>query len=385
MAKITQGKILRQAKPEFIVRETPAWLDQRQDWISDGARKLYKTLRTLADAKSGRLFIPRRGWIRLSTVEKKAGMSHNTRKKFMRELVALGGIAIRRDYVTRSINGRFRKVLGQAQITVLPLHPQKPRKQSPSASTTDQPYDQSLHKHSVSTTDQSTANQGEKPLLPTNSCTVQELVDQVLSKNTNMGSRVDLPEGLRSKKISYQGSFEPRQTPPQNSERDWEKIPGFSLIELNPTEKNDLAQDAVLVTTWLEVVTKFESVGIQIDGFSLPNLFENTYQRLTKAGHKVSALFVEGKIRAKAKKARLVKAAESRRAFEMQMALNEQSRREERDQWHRQYELTIKLADERNRAWWAEQRAKHPPPSDAEVEKTMKIIERLRDGQDWRH
>ena len=48
----------------FVIRDTPAWLDQHQSWISDGARLLYKTLRTLADAKTGRLFIPGRGWIR---------------------------------------------------------------------------------------------------------------------------------------------------------------------------------------------------------------------------------------------------------------------------------------------------------------------------------
>jgi len=52
------NKKSRQAKTAFIIRDTPAWLDQRQSWISDGGRELYKALRTLMDQKTGRLLIP---------------------------------------------------------------------------------------------------------------------------------------------------------------------------------------------------------------------------------------------------------------------------------------------------------------------------------------
>jgi hypothetical protein len=119
-----------QEKKMFVVRDTPVWLDQHQDWISDGARRLYKTLRTLADQKTGRLFIPGKGWIRIRTIEQKASMSEETRLKYTKELKALGGIEIHRDHVTRSINGRNRKVWGQAQITVLSLKPPKAHKHS---------------------------------------------------------------------------------------------------------------------------------------------------------------------------------------------------------------------------------------------------------------
>lgn len=183
-------------KATFIIRSTPAWLDQHQSWISDGARKLYKTLRTLADHKTGHLLIPGRGWIRLRTVEQKAGMSHNTRVRYMRELKILGGVSQHRDYVTRLIRGRNRKVLGQAQITVLPLHAPNPHKQR--ASTTDQSGENAKAEpqHSVSTTDQSTTDQSENALLQTNSSAALKVVSQVLSETTNRAAEVPAPTGV---------------------------------------------------------------------------------------------------------------------------------------------------------------------------------------------
>jgi hypothetical protein len=69
LAEHSKDETRAQAKTAFIIRNTPAWLDQHQAWISDGARRLYKALRTLMDQKTGRLFIPGRGWIHLRTVE----------------------------------------------------------------------------------------------------------------------------------------------------------------------------------------------------------------------------------------------------------------------------------------------------------------------------
>jgi hypothetical protein len=48
-------------RPDFIVRDTPKWLATHQDWISDRARHVYCDMRSLADAKTGRLFIQGRG------------------------------------------------------------------------------------------------------------------------------------------------------------------------------------------------------------------------------------------------------------------------------------------------------------------------------------
>jgi hypothetical protein len=123
MSKVAGGNGgIKSPRKPFVIH-TPVWLDQHQEWISDGARRLYRTLQTLADAKSGRLFIPARGWISLKTIESRAGMCDETRKKYQRELQELGAISVHRDYVIRQKNGRKRKVLGKAQVTVLPLHP----------------------------------------------------------------------------------------------------------------------------------------------------------------------------------------------------------------------------------------------------------------------
>jgi len=112
-------------------------------------------------------------------------MSHNTRVRYQRELRTLGALSEHRDYVTRSIGGRKRKVLGIVQITVLPLHPPKAHKHS--IPTTDQSGENANlePQHSVSTTDQSTTDQPENHLLQTNSSAAQELVCQDLSKTTN--------------------------------------------------------------------------------------------------------------------------------------------------------------------------------------------------------
>lgn len=127
MATITGSGDGRKSGRKHFVIHSAAWLDQHQPWISDGARQLYKTLVSLADARSGRLFIAGRGWIPLRAIERTAGICDETRKKRMRELTNLGAIKCHRDSVTRVIGGRKRWVLGIAQITVLPLDPPKVR------------------------------------------------------------------------------------------------------------------------------------------------------------------------------------------------------------------------------------------------------------------
>jgi hypothetical protein len=179
-------RTVAQAKKPFVVRETADWLLSRQDWVSDGARHLYLTLRTLADHKTGELRIPGKNWIKLRTIEKKAGISHNTRKKYMRELIALNAIRVDREYVDRKIDGRELKVLGDAQVTLLQLknphlqtNPANQKTESPPAVQAP-PTDQSKkpHEQAPGPTDQSPEN-GH---LPTNSPTVQGLVDQFLSE-----------------------------------------------------------------------------------------------------------------------------------------------------------------------------------------------------------
>jgi hypothetical protein len=183
MNKLAAAIEPRKKKP-FVIRESPVWLDQHQDWISDGARQLYKTLRTLADATTGRLFIPGRGWITLRTVEQKSGMSHNTRNKYMRELAALGAFTVHRDYVTRRKNGRNLKVLGPAQITVRPLECNYPHKQRLSPTAQNGGNANLEPQDCVSPTAQSPTAQAQNSHLQPNSCAAQGLGRQYLSKDT---------------------------------------------------------------------------------------------------------------------------------------------------------------------------------------------------------
>lgn len=191
MAKHSPEKKQGQAKPRrasFIVRDTPAWLDQHQDWISDGGRQLYKAMRSLADAKTGELAIPGRGeearWISPNTIDRKAGMCERTRQKYMRELIALGAVQHERKPVTRTIRGRLRKVRGVSRYTLLSL--KRPIASNDAASTTRQTEEnvKTEPQDSVSTTRQSTTRQAENGLLRGNSSTVQELPPQVLSETT---------------------------------------------------------------------------------------------------------------------------------------------------------------------------------------------------------
>lgn len=194
-------------KPAFIIYNSPAWLDQHQDWISDGARKLYKTLRTLMDQRTGRLFIPGRGWIRISTIEQKSQMCEETRLKYTRELLALGAVQIHRDYVTRRINGRYRKVLGQAQITVLPLHPPKVYEHRAISSTTPGNGAKPPHKHSVSTTPGSTTPGAENGLLHQVFPGPEETGCQDLSKSTSSAAGSGSPSvGVSSPDVPADGS-----------------------------------------------------------------------------------------------------------------------------------------------------------------------------------
>jgi len=171
-------------KPHFTIRDLPAWPLRHQDWISDGARHLYCALKSMADGRTGRLFIPGRSWITLGQIERKAGICERTRKKYFRELVALGGLAVHRDHVIRHIGGRNRKVFGPAQVTLLQVIP--PASQNgfhfsplkPQSSTIGQV--KKAHKQRGSTIGQVCKN----PLLPGKSCTVQEMPDQFLSETT---------------------------------------------------------------------------------------------------------------------------------------------------------------------------------------------------------
>jgi hypothetical protein len=184
----------RQVKTAFIIRNTPAWLDQHQTWISDGARGLYKTLRSLADAKTGDLAIPGRGdeerWIKPTTIDKRAGISDETRKKYMRELIRLGAARFERKRVIRKVGNRLRAFLGVARYTVLPLIQPNASNDAGSSTAKNQENKKSPHKHSRSSTANSSTAKVETGLLRPNSCAAQGFGHEVLSETTTSGAAV---------------------------------------------------------------------------------------------------------------------------------------------------------------------------------------------------
>ncbi len=251
----------RQAKLAYML-VLPAWTQVHQEWISDGARNLYCTLWKLADRRTGRLFIPGRGLITLRQIEREAGITHNTRKKYCRELVALGGMSVHRDYVVREIGGRKLKILGPAQVTWLAIVPPASQKG----------FRFSQHKHSGSPTDQfkkqhkqalrPTDQMAERGHLQTNPPTVGDLVDQYSSKDTNSGVAPCVVEvgdpGSASDSASAgvpgsgaSGSVDiPVQDGPVEKERGGQKAPQAKATAPSPvftgplaTEKQNLAEN----------------------------------------------------------------------------------------------------------------------------------------------
>jgi len=176
-------------KSGFILRDTPAWLDQHQEWISDGARKLYKALRTLADHRTGELAIPGRGeearWIKPTTIDRKAGMCDETRKKYMRELLALGAVRHERKRITRRVGNRLRAFLGVSRYTFLEL--KRPIAASHAVSSTAKSEQKSkiVCADAVSSMAKSSTAKTETDLLRPTSSTVEEVGHEYLSYSTS--------------------------------------------------------------------------------------------------------------------------------------------------------------------------------------------------------
>lgn len=171
-----------------MVRETPAWLLTRQDWISDGARRLFLAMKSLADVKTGELAIPGRGeearWIKPKTIDRKASMCDETRKKYMRELIALGAVRHERKRVTRTIGNRLRAFLGVSRYTLLELKPPIAAFDAASSTAKNKENPESEPQGSVSSTANPSTAKGENDLLRPTSSTVEEIGHEYLSEST---------------------------------------------------------------------------------------------------------------------------------------------------------------------------------------------------------
>lgn len=152
-ASISRGRFTTHDSGKFIA-DVEASLLKKNSRVSKHARRLYGTLRALADGKTGELRICGR-WLKATIFDKAAEMCKRVRLSAMRELIAEGYVAMERPLIRREIAGRSRAVLGACQYRVLKVP--KPK------------------------TDQNSKDSSRVHLLGCISCTVQEMHQQVLS------------------------------------------------------------------------------------------------------------------------------------------------------------------------------------------------------------
>ncbi len=150
----------------FIVREVPATMVQRNPNISKGAQHLWLVMKSMADHRTGELR-HRQHWFTGKEIDRRAGICDETRKKYMRELVALGLVRMERVRVDRVLTDRLnghrrrRTVLGETRYTVV----------------------KSLRKHSGSSTAKKIYPRKPPVLLRPSSSIVEEIGSQFLSEN----------------------------------------------------------------------------------------------------------------------------------------------------------------------------------------------------------
>ena len=89
-ASISRGRFTTHDSGKFIA-DVEASLLKKNSRISKHARRLYLTLRGLADGKNGELRIGGR-WLRATVFDKAAEMCRDVRMEAMRELIAEGSL-----------------------------------------------------------------------------------------------------------------------------------------------------------------------------------------------------------------------------------------------------------------------------------------------------
>jgi hypothetical protein len=245
-------------KKPFVLYRTPAWLLVSQNWISDGARKLYLAMRSLADQRTGELAIPGRGneerWIKPKTIDRKAGMSDETRMKYMRELISLGAVQFERKPVKRTIKNRLRKVRGVSRYTLLPLKPPIANIHAGSTTAKNQQSEESEPQDGVSTTAKSTTAKGENGLLQPNSSTVEEFGSQDLSKPTT-GAAVPSRDAVAG------SSFESSDR--QGSRQSTTTKPATALSPEIENKKQELVQRFIIFLCHDQQENKLGEIGIE--------------------------------------------------------------------------------------------------------------------------
>lgn len=217
-ASISRGRHMTHDSGKFIA-DVEASLLKKNSRVSKQARRLYGTLRALADGKTGELRIGGR-WLKATVFDRAAEMCKRVRLSAMRELIAEGYVAMERPLIRREIAGRSRAVLGACQYRVLKVP--KPK------------------------TCQNSKDSSRVHLLGCISCTVQEMHQQVLSTTPPEVLDSVLGSGGKNsvREHTSSSSKAPAKTPNPDDDDVCIPVPENHKLIVNPNSQPDPAAKA---------------------------------------------------------------------------------------------------------------------------------------------
>jgi hypothetical protein len=189
----------KQRKP-FVIRDVPVTMVQRNADISKGAQHLWMVMKSMADHRTGELR-HRQHWFTGKEIDRRAGICDETRKKYMRELVALSLARMERVRVDRVLMDRLsghrrrRTVLGETRYTVA----------------------KSLLKHSGSSTAKKISPRKPRVLLQPTSSIVEEVGSPFLSEN-HQGAASDVHSQGQSAGVAGGQNHHPAPSDPKTDD-----------------------------------------------------------------------------------------------------------------------------------------------------------------------
>ena len=189
----------KQRKP-FVIRDVPVTMVQRNADISKGAQHLWMVTKSMADHRTGERRY-RQHWFTGEEIDRRAGICDETRKKYMRELVALGLVRMERVRVDRVLTDRMsghrrrRTVLGETRYTVV----------------------KSLLKHGSSSTAKKITPRKTRVLLQPDSSIVEEVGSQFLSEN-HQGAASGVHDQVHSTAVARNQNHHPAPMDPNTDD-----------------------------------------------------------------------------------------------------------------------------------------------------------------------
>lgn len=225
-------------KKPFIV-DAPAPMLKRNEQLSKNARRLYLTMRALANGQTGELKINGK-WLRAATIDSAAEMCRDVRMESMRELIALGLVTAYRERVLRFVGGRLRSVLGKVHYIVY------------REAITPEQSDASVTNHAISGDAPRKITENPNILQQSISSTVEEIDSQDLS---NPPTTVGLGSVGVCGKLKKVGKSESSSSAPSRLatiDDDSNPCPDWDLIESTIEKHKHEAKTTLLLGGWAE-------------------------------------------------------------------------------------------------------------------------------------